>query len=155
MLAALGPGSPSGSRAGSASSYRCGQASAKALDAFLAASQPLRCEYVERDRYGRFVGDCFRADGESVPAWLVLRGHALDWPRFSKGEYAAQEAEAKRLKAGMWQGEFVPPWEWRAAQRSPQTALAASAPASGQQCAIKGNINRKGECSLSGVPGQV
>jgi endonuclease YncB( thermonuclease family) len=65
--------------------YRCGSTSAAALDSFLARSRPLRCEFVSRDRYGRFVGDCFRADGRNVAAWVVRRGHALDWPRYSQG----------------------------------------------------------------------
>ena len=30
--------------------YRCGKAAAEALDAFLAASRPTRCDFVERDR---------------------------------------------------------------------------------------------------------
>src|SRR5687768_6525455 len=41
--------------------YRCGAMAARALDEFLAASRPTRCEFVERDRYGRFVGNCSRA----------------------------------------------------------------------------------------------
>src|SRR5215210_371273 len=38
--------------------YRCGAVAAEALDRFLAASRPTRCEFVERDRYGRFVSEC-------------------------------------------------------------------------------------------------
>lgn len=91
--------------------YRCGQVAANALDAFLAQSRPTSCRFVERDRYRRFVGDCFRADGKSVAAWMVRNGHALDWPRYSRGAYAADQAEARRVGAGMWQGRFVEPWE--------------------------------------------
>lgn len=97
--------------------YRCGRASADALDAFLAQSRPTSCRFVERDRYGRFVGDCRRADGKSVAAWMVRSGHALDWPRYSRGAYAADQAEARRNRAGMWQGRFVEPWEWRKGAR--------------------------------------
>lgn len=93
--------------------YRCGAVAARALDAFLAASRPTRCEFVERDRYGRFVGTCFRRDGADVAAWLVRNGHALDWPRYSKGKYAAEQRAAEREKRGMWIGRFIPPWEWR------------------------------------------
>lgn len=59
--------------------YRCGAQAAKAVDAFLSASSPTRCDFVERDRYGRFVGDCYRADGTSVQAWIVGNGWAMDW----------------------------------------------------------------------------
>lgn len=97
--------------------YRCGQAAALALDDYLAASRPARCVEVDRDRYKRMVADCYRADGASVAAWLVRQGHALDWPRYSKGRYADDQSAAKDAGAGMWQGEFVEPWEWRKGAR--------------------------------------
>jgi endonuclease YncB( thermonuclease family) len=87
-----------------------GQQRRYALDKFLAASRPTRCKFVERDRYGRFVGDCFRADGASVAATLVRSGWALDWPRYSKGEYADEQEAAKRESLGLWKGKFMPPW---------------------------------------------
>ncbi|WP_378944298.1 thermonuclease family protein [Mesorhizobium sp. ANAO-SY3R2] len=98
---------------GSSAAYRCGKAAADALDSFLAASRPIRCEYVERDRYRRFVGDCYRADGQSVARWLVRNGHALDWPRYSKGAYGSEQAKAKADRRGMWQGDFLEPRESR------------------------------------------
>jgi endonuclease YncB( thermonuclease family) len=60
--------------------YPCGRRSAEALDAFLAASRPVQCTFVEWDRYHRFVGDYRRADGVNVEAWMVEDGQALDWP---------------------------------------------------------------------------
>ncbi len=53
------------------SSYRCGREAAQELDRFLAESRPARCQFVQRDRYKRFVGVCFRADGRDVNHWLV------------------------------------------------------------------------------------
>lgn len=64
--------------------YRCGAAAAQTLEKFLAVSRPTRCKFIERDRYGRFVGDCYRADGTSVAELLVLSVWAFDWPRYSK-----------------------------------------------------------------------
>lgn len=93
--------------------YRCGAVSANALAHFLSASSPTRCNYVNRDRYGRFVGDCYRADGKSVSSWLVRNGHALDWPRYSGGKYARQERAARAERAGIWRGTFERPWDWR------------------------------------------
>ncbi|MDW9493948.1 thermonuclease family protein [Sinorhizobium meliloti] len=89
--------------------YRCGKASAFALDRFLAASRPTRCEFVERDRYDRFVGVCFRADGRSVNRWLVESGNAVDWRRYSMGAYADAEATARSSHTGIWQGKFEVP----------------------------------------------
>ncbi|RTM05671.1 MAG: thermonuclease family protein [Hyphomicrobiales bacterium] len=94
--------------------YPCGRRSAKALDTFLAVSRPVQCMFMAWDRYHRFVGDCRRADGASVAAWMVEHGQALDWPRYSHGAYAAQQAEAEAAKIGLWVGNFQAPWDWRA-----------------------------------------
>lgn len=71
--------------------YPCGRRSAQALDSFLAASRPVACIFVTWDRYRRFVGDCRRADGASVAAWMVEHGQALDWPHYSNGAYGQIE----------------------------------------------------------------
>src|SRR5215216_633869 len=84
--------------------YRCGTVSAVALEKFLAASRPTRCEFVERDRYGRSVGECYRADGTSVSAYLVRNGFAMDYVKYSHGKYAKEEARAKQENAGLWSG---------------------------------------------------
>ncbi|MER9473533.1 excalibur calcium-binding domain-containing protein [Mesorhizobium sp. M0520] len=95
--------------------YPCGCRSAEALEAFLAASSPVQCTFVTWDRYHGFVGDCRRADGASVAAWLVEHGQALDWPKYGSGAYAQQEAKAKASKRGIWVGAFQAPWDWRLA----------------------------------------
>ncbi len=96
--------------------YRCGQIGSNALDEFLSRSQPVSCSFVERDRYGRFVGICNTASGIDVASWLVRNGHAVDWARYSKGKYSAEQRDAKQRKAGIWQGKFIEPWIWRAQQ---------------------------------------
>lgn len=95
------------------SPYRCGKDAAFALDQFLAASRPTRCEQVGKDRYKRIVANCFRADGQNVSAWMVRNGHALDWPRYSKGAYAGVQSAAEAERIGIWQGSFDLPWDWR------------------------------------------
>lgn len=92
--------------------YRCGQQSALALDDFLAAHDPASCIEVDRDRYGRAVAVC-TAGGVDVADWMVRQGHALDWPRYSQGEYAPAEKAARSARRGMWAGSFARPWEWR------------------------------------------
>ncbi|MBZ9709826.1 excalibur calcium-binding domain-containing protein [Mesorhizobium sp. ESP7-2] len=94
--------------------YSCGRRSAEALDGFLAVSRPVQCTFVDWDRYHRFVGECRRADGASVAGWMVEHGQALDWPRYSHGAYAQQQATAEAAKIGVWAGKFQAPWEWRA-----------------------------------------
>jgi len=138
--------------------YACGRSAAKALDNFLAGSRPVRCEFLDWDQYGRYVGNCARADGRSVQEWLVESGHALDWPRYSAGGYAVQQARAKQARRGVWQGEFEEPWEWRAAQRSePVTPTVTTSPSftfvGTSGCNIKGNVSNKGE-RIYHLPGQ-
>lgn len=67
--------------------YRCGHQSAFALDDFLAASRPTTCTPKGKS-WDRMVASCWRADGEDVSAWMVRNGHAIDWPKYSKGRYA-------------------------------------------------------------------
>ncbi|QFI65812.1 thermonuclease family protein [Sinorhizobium alkalisoli] len=101
--------------------YRCGKEAAAALDRFLAASRPTSCEFVDRDRYGRFVGRCFRADSREVNRWLVKSGNAVDWERYSNGAYADAQDEARARGAGIWRGRFQLPCLARAerAKRQP------------------------------------
>lgn len=144
--------------------YRCGARSTQALSEWLAASSPTTCKFVERDQYGRFVGNCARADGASVQRWLIRSGYAMDWPRFSNGTFEKEQSAAKAEKIGIWQGKFQPPWEWRAAQHEqtdnssivsamPSAASPAAAPEQSGACNIKGNISGKGE-RIYHVPGQ-
>ena len=70
------------------------------------------CSPKDRDRYGRTVATC-EAREIDVGRWMVLQGWALDYERYSKGEYAGAQAAAKSAKRGLWVGVFEPPWEWR------------------------------------------
>lgn len=51
------------------------------------ARQPVACEAKDRDRYGRVVALCRRADGDDLAALMVAAGQARDWPEFSGGAY--------------------------------------------------------------------
>jgi endonuclease YncB( thermonuclease family) len=111
------------------------------------------------DRRGRTVARC-DVDGEDIQKWLVRNGWALSYTRVSH-DYDADEKEAREAKAGMWQGAFIAPWDWRVrnkkttilgATKPPENANAillasASGPvAPSPDCTIKGNVNRSGEC---------
>lgn len=85
--------------------YRCGKESASALDAFLSGSRPTRCEFAGRDRYGRFVGTCLRADGKDVNRWLIESGNAVDRDTDNKGLYASAQQTAKSNGAGIWRAQ--------------------------------------------------
>lgn len=129
--------------------WPCGRRASFALDDFLAASRPTHCDAVDRDRWGRIVATCSRNDGADVNDWLVRQGWALDWPRYSGGAYDDAQEEARSNRRGMWQGEFVDPWDWRDGVRLDWTVGSEPPDA---DCDIKGNINARGE-HIYHVPG--
>lgn len=97
--------------------YRCGKEAAFALDSFLAGSRPTTCRLFEREDGHdgkRWIGSCFRSDGTDVSRWLVRSGWALDWPKYSDGRYAADQARAKARGVGIWRGAFENPCVARA-----------------------------------------
>ena len=117
------------------------------------------CHVGAADRRGRLLGRC-EVDGEDIQKWMVKNGWALAYVRFSH-DYEADEKAAREAKAGMWQGAFIAPWDWRirnkkttilGAAKAPENANAillasASGPvAPSPDCTIKGNVNRSGEC---------
>ncbi|MEY9328224.1 thermonuclease family protein [Sinorhizobium fredii] len=107
---------------GDGGTYRCGKEAASALDRFLAASRPTRCEILERDRYDRFVGICFRDDWREINRWLVESGNAVDWERYSKGAYADAQELARSHGIGIWRGNFQLPCRARAERAKQKSA---------------------------------
>lgn len=91
--------------------WRCGRSSAFALSNFV-GRKPVTCESHKQDRYKRFVAVCTLGDIE-LNAWMVKQGLALDWPKYSRGDYAALQTTASEQNKGIWASEFEPPWEWR------------------------------------------
>ena len=49
---------------------------------------------------------------------MVKSGWALSYKQFSH-DYDADEAVAREAKAGLWQGAFIAPWDWRVRTRRP------------------------------------
>ena len=117
------------------------------------------CHVTRVDPHGRVVAKC-DVDGEDIQKWIVKNGWALSNTRRSH-DYDADEKAAREAKAGMWQGAFIAPWDWRI--RNKKTVILGSvkvppnahaillASASGPvapspDCTIKGNVNSAGEC---------
>lgn len=95
--------------------WPCGRRAAFALADFI-GQRTVRCERKDTDRYGRMVAVCWVGETE-LNRWLVAQGWALDYTRYSSGAYLAAQEEARRNRRGIWQGEFVPPWEYRRERR--------------------------------------
>lgn len=96
--------------------YRCGAKAANALDDFI-AGRPVSCIDIDERTYKRVVAIC-TVDGVDLADWLVRQGLALDWPKYSKGDYAAAQTEAERAGRGVWVGSYVVPWAYRACRRN-------------------------------------
>ena len=54
----------------------------------IAHGQHVSCREVEKDRYGRIVGQCFLSDGGDVAALMIESGAASEYLRYSGGYYS-------------------------------------------------------------------
>ena len=90
--------------------YRCGQQAALALSDMI-GKKTVACDQKDIDRYKRIVAVC-SVGNIDLNAKMVELGYALAYRQYSK-DYIPQEEKAKSLKAGIWQGSFDNPWEWR------------------------------------------
>jgi endonuclease YncB( thermonuclease family) len=116
--------------------WACGAEAANAL-ARLVESKELRCESRGLDKYGRVLAVCFLGQ-QDVNAWMVRQGHAWAFVKYSSS-YVKQEAEARRERAGIWQGDAMPAWEYR------ERRWTRAEPQAPQGCAIKGNVTAHGK----------
>jgi len=91
--------------------YPCGDLARKMLSALI-GGDPVTCEKVDEDRYGRTVARC-AVGGSDLGSMMVNAGWALDFERYSDGHYAFEEERAREAERGLWAGEFIPPWQWR------------------------------------------
>ncbi len=115
--------------------WDCGNAATRVMMS-LTQTQQVDCQIQGLDKYGRLLGICF-VGPLNLNAEMVKRGYAWAFVRYSK-LYVAEEAAARNLLLGIWQGPAIPAWDYRAHK---WTAVAVAAP---QGCAIKGNVSRTG-----------
>jgi endonuclease YncB( thermonuclease family) len=138
--------------------WTCGVAARDELTKHV-ENKPWTCHINRVDRRGRSVARC-EVDGEDIQKWMVKSGWALSYVRFSH-DYDADEKAARDAKAGMWQGAFIAPWDWRVRNKKTVILGAAKPPANANaillasasgpvapspECTIKGNVNGAGEC---------
>lgn len=138
--------------------WTCGVAARDALVQH-AGKRPWTCHITRVDRHGRFLATC-KIDGEDVQQWLVRNGWALTAGQHGRA-YDGDQKTAQAGKAGLWQGAFIAPSDWRIRKRHAPILGAAKpkenvrrvllASASGAvppspACRIKGNVNRSGQC---------
>jgi len=138
--------------------WTCGIAARDALVAHV-AGKSWTCRVMRTEKNALSVAKC-EVDGEDIQQWMVKSGWALSYVRLAH-TYDADEKAARAARAGLWQGAFIAPWDWRVrnnkttvlgATRPPKNArnillASASGPvAPSPDCTIKGNVNTSGEC---------
>lgn len=116
--------------------WKCGLEATRLLTR-LTAGRNVTCRPLGLDKYYRVLATC-AADGIELNAELVRQGLAWAFVKYSS-DYVRLENEARAARRGVFQTATQPAWEFR--ERRWQVA-STDAP---EGCAIKGNVNGKGE----------
>lgn len=119
--------------------WRCGLEATRHLER-LVRDRSVHCESRGTDAYGRMLGACV-TEGLDINADMVRNGLAWAFVKYSQ-RYVEVEADARAAKRGIWQGEAVPAWQWRAERW--RAAEGEKRTDGRPACIIKGNITRRG-----------
>lgn len=92
--------------------WACGRDAKQALAARVGRRQ-VSCRVAGQDRYGRALARC-ATGGADLAGWLVRAGWAIPAGN-EQSRYRAASYEARANGAGMWQGSFTWPADWRRA----------------------------------------
>ena len=95
--------------------WECGYAATQKLKELI-NNQTVRCTDEGQDRYGRTLGICY-VGAMDLQAEMVKSGMAVAYLRYSN-RYEKEQNYAKKVKAGMWAGEFKQPEVWRRENRN-------------------------------------
>ena len=91
--------------------WACGRRAALALSEWL-SQYTVRCETHGSDWNGRWQANC-DVETVNVATWMAGNGWAVPNQDCECKEVRAWAAFAKQKKLGLWDSEFLPPWEWR------------------------------------------
>lgn len=94
--------------------WRCGVEAANRISEKI-GQWSVTCDERDKDRYGRVVSVC-SAGGQDLNAWMVSEGLAVAYRKYS-ADYVGQEEEAKAGHLGLWDSNFIMPWDWRKGKR--------------------------------------
>ena len=126
--------------------WTCGQHASFALGQLISRNW-VYCYEKGRDAAGQILAVCNLAGptGPEVNASMVRHGYALADRQVTR-KYDSLEDHARRLKRGLWAGDFVRPSDWRLGARLNSADRRAG------RCLIKGDIGRGG-MRIYHVPG--
>ena len=91
--------------------FNCGHIAKTAL-MDLVAGEIVTCRLVIEHDSNAALGHC-TAGGFDLGANMVHTGWALADRQLST-KYVGAEENAQAAKRGLWRGQFIPPWKWRA-----------------------------------------
>ena len=94
--------------------WPCGRAARAQLEALILPGT-VRCEIIARDQYARAVARCSSAGTADLGAAMVAAGLAISPAERGTATYKHEEESAREARRGIWQGEFLTPAAWRAA----------------------------------------
>jgi endonuclease YncB( thermonuclease family) len=120
--------------------WSCGDVTFRRLKSLVQGNQ-VKCTRKGLDVYERLIAVC-SVNELDVSETLVREGLAWAYLRYSSA-YQIFEAEAKKLKKGVFSSPNVTPWDFRASRWS--LSISSNNQQENQGCPIKGNVNKKGE----------
>lgn len=117
---------------------RCGVNAAFTLDkAVELAVAPIICSDLSDLSDGVLLGTC-ESGGDNLALKLLRSGYVVALPD-ATGFYREAADSARKASLGLWEDQFVPPWEWRRGTR-----LAQESQASNEPCPIRGKTAADG-----------
>jgi micrococcal nuclease len=106
-----------------------GEAARTQLKSLVTADKMVTVREIEKDRYGRTVGELFLG-GKSINLSMVQSGHAVVYQQYlnacagTKQQYLKAEANAKQNKLAFWsQACLILPWDFRAGKTTCATPV--------------------------------
>ena len=101
--------------------WHCGRSAKRYLESFFKPQVRFKCERRGKDIYERTIAQCFainlKGERHDIGKSLVAAGYAVDYERYSKGHYVADQKYASEHKLGLWGGGFINPEAWRAGHK--------------------------------------
>jgi len=109
--------------------YFCGRKAYEELQKFI-ANRVLRCDDkgADRRRQNRRIGQC-SVDNVDLQRWLITNGWAIPFEPYAKGRFKDDGIDARGLRAGLWDGCFVAPQDFRYWRKGSATLLGMACPA--------------------------
>lgn len=93
--------------------WRCGVAARDMLTKLIPRGTTIACRSAARDKFDRALSRCRLPDSSDLAAQLVSGG----WAVATTEDFLVEEGRARAARAGLWQGDFLSPAEWRAANQ--------------------------------------